>query len=85
MLRYLIIAPHADDELLGVGGTARKYIDAGDEVHIIICGVRKNDDSRQITKATNWFTSVHILPFEDESYNIVKNKLLKNVKIYIII
>lgn len=80
MPKYLIIAPHADDELLGVGGTARKYINAGDEVHVIICGIRKNDDSMQITKATNWFTSVHILPFEDESYNIVKNKLLKNVE-----
>lgn len=76
----LIIAPHADDELLGVGGTAHKYIDAGDEVHVIICGVRKNDDDTQIAKATNWFTSVHILPFEDESYNIVKNKLLKNIE-----
>jgi len=41
----LIIAPHADDELLGVGGTAHKYLNAGDEVHVIICGVRKNDDS----------------------------------------
>tara|TARA_R110002153_G_scaffold13431_2_gene49975 strand:+ start:7415 stop:8035 length:621 start_codon:yes stop_codon:yes gene_type:complete len=76
----LIIAPHADDELLGVGGSAHKYINAGDEVHVIICGVRKNDDDTQIEKATKDFTSVHILPFEDESYNIIKNKLLKNLE-----
>tara|TARA_B100001093_G_C26764709_1_gene987331 strand:+ start:880 stop:1500 length:621 start_codon:yes stop_codon:yes gene_type:complete len=76
----LIIAPHADDELLGVGGTAHKYIEAGNEVHVIICGVRKNDDDNHIAKATNSFTSVHILPFQDESYNIVKNKLLKNIE-----
>ena len=76
----LIIAPHADDELLGVGGTAHKYLNAGDEVHVIICGVRKNDDSIQIEKATKDFTSVHILPFQDESYNIIKNKLLKSVE-----
>jgi len=79
----LIIAPHADDELLGVGGTAHKYINTGNEVHVIICGVRKNDDVIQIEKATKDFTSVHILPFQDESYNIIKNKLLKSVeKIY---
>jgi len=79
----LIIAPHADDELLGVGGTAHKYLNAGDEVHVIVCGVRKNDDNIQIEKATKDFTSVHILPFQDESYNMVKNKLLKSVeKIY---
>tara|TARA_R110000803_G_scaffold157920_1_gene222208 strand:- start:5163 stop:5786 length:624 start_codon:yes stop_codon:yes gene_type:complete len=83
MSKYLIIAPHADDELLGVGGSAHKYINAGDEVHVIICGVRKNDNNIQIEKATKDFTSVHILPFQDESYNIVKNKLLKSVeKIY---
>ena len=83
MLNYLIIAPHADDELLGVGGSAHKYINAGDKVHVIICGVRKNDDNIQIEKATKDFTSVYILPFQDESYNIVKNKLLKSVeKIY---
>ena len=84
MINYLIIAPHADDELLGVGGTAHKYLNAGDEVHVIICGVRKIDDSIQIEKATKDFTSVHILPFEDQSYNIVKNKLLRSVEdIYI--
>jgi len=84
MINYLIIAPHADDELLGVGGTAHKYLNAGDEVHVIICGVRKIDDSIQIEKATKDFTSVHILPFEDQSYNIVKNELLRSVEdIYI--
>jgi len=82
-MKILIIAPHADDELLGVGGTSHKYLNAGDEVHVIICGVRKNDDGIQIEKATKDFTSVHILPFQDESYNMVKNKLLKSVeKIY---
>tara|TARA_R110002153_G_scaffold273339_2_gene444006 strand:+ start:8971 stop:9606 length:636 start_codon:yes stop_codon:yes gene_type:complete len=79
-MSVLIIAPHADDELLGVGGTAYKYLDNGNEVHVIICGVRKNDDSDQIKNATKDFTSIHILPFEDESYNIIKNKLLKNLE-----
>jgi LmbE family N-acetylglucosaminyl deacetylase len=34
--RTLVIAPHGDDELLGVGGTMARRADAGDEVHVLI-------------------------------------------------
>ena len=34
----LIIGAHPDDEILGVGGTARRHVLAGDAVHaLIIC------------------------------------------------
>jgi LmbE family N-acetylglucosaminyl deacetylase len=36
-MKRLIIAPHGDDEVLGVGGTAAKYAAHGDE--IVICNV----------------------------------------------
>ncbi|BAY90313.1 MULTISPECIES: PIG-L deacetylase family protein [unclassified Tolypothrix] len=36
----LVIAPHADDEVLGCGGTIARHVDHGDEVHAVIvtCG-----------------------------------------------
>jgi len=35
-MNILVIAPHADDEILGVGGTIAKYIKQGDSVYICI-------------------------------------------------
>ena len=32
----LVIAPHADDEVLGCGGTIAKHAHFGDSVHILI-------------------------------------------------
>ena len=34
--RILVIAPHPDDETLGVGGTIAKYSSQGDEVFVLI-------------------------------------------------
>jgi LmbE family N-acetylglucosaminyl deacetylase len=35
-MRMLVVAPHADDEVLGVGGTIAKYIDKGYEVYVCV-------------------------------------------------
>ena len=34
--KILVIAAHADDEVLGCGGTIARHSDMGDEVHIVI-------------------------------------------------
>jgi N-acetylglucosamine malate deacetylase 1 len=34
--RTLVIAPHSDDEVLGVGGTMARLAGEGDEVHVVI-------------------------------------------------
>lgn len=34
--RILVIAPHADDEILGCGATIAKYVSSGDEVSVLI-------------------------------------------------
>lgn len=36
MKKILVIAPHADDEILGVGGTMARYISEGNEVYVCI-------------------------------------------------
>ncbi len=41
MMRILVIAPHNDDEILGVGGTIAKYAKQGHEV--IVCEVTAGD------------------------------------------
>jgi len=34
--RVLVVAPHPDDETLGVGGTIAKFSSQGDEVFVLI-------------------------------------------------
>jgi len=36
MKRILFIAPHPDDEILGCGGTIKKYIENGNQVNVLI-------------------------------------------------
>lgn len=36
MMRVLVIAPHPDDEIIGVGGTIAKRSKAGDEVYVCV-------------------------------------------------
>lgn len=44
MTTVLVVAPHPDDEVLGVGGTILRHQSNGDEVHIVIC--TRGDESR---------------------------------------
>jgi len=36
MNKVLVIAPHPDDEVLGVGGTIAKFASMGDEIYVVI-------------------------------------------------
>lgn len=36
MSTVLVVAAHPDDEVLGVGGTVARHVDAGDEVHALV-------------------------------------------------
>ena len=35
-MKVLVLAPHADDETLGVGGTIAKHVSEGDEVSVVV-------------------------------------------------
>jgi len=36
-MNVLIVSPHADDEVLGCGGSIRKHVEASDRVFVLIC------------------------------------------------
>ena len=76
----LVVAPHADDEVLGVGGSVEKHIENGHEVHLLICGKRSNDSQEQIEQATRHYTSAQQMVFQDKSYYTVFNSILDSME-----
>ena len=42
-MNVLVIAPHMDDEVLGVGGTISRHVDAGDSVAVCVVANRAYD------------------------------------------
>jgi LmbE family N-acetylglucosaminyl deacetylase len=69
----LVVAPHADDESLGCGGTLLRHIEQGDEVHwLLVTGMtvesgfseyQINQRAQEITQVTSLygFSTVHEL------------------------
>jgi len=51
--RILAIAPHADDETLGVGGTLARHAAEGDEVHVAVV-TGHGDDPHPLWPRTLW-------------------------------
>lgn len=64
--RILAIAPHHDDEIIGLGGTLLKHIDAGEEVFVCIVSngvpplfsVEDADISREETKVCHKYMGI---------------------------
>ena len=46
MNRIIVIAPHADDEILGCGATIAKYVSHGSEIFVIIATNASKGDAR---------------------------------------
>jgi len=49
-MNVLVIAPHNDDEILGVGGTIAKHISQGDSVYICSVTVGNNKERAEMIK-----------------------------------
>lgn len=50
-MRILVLAPHPDDEVLGVGGTITKYVKDGHEVYVCIVTSVDDSDLRKIIQS----------------------------------
>ncbi len=95
MIKTLIISPHLDDEVLGVGGTIAKLVDEGHEVSVIFTAYRKyknkinkkniEKDQKKAKKAQSilGYKKSFFLDLEDESlhknFNLLLSKLEKQV------
>ena len=67
--KILIVAPHADDEVLGVGGTVSKYKNSH-QIGLLVCGKRVNDIDEDIQQATSHYDYVSVLKHNrDEHYH----------------
>jgi LmbE family N-acetylglucosaminyl deacetylase len=49
-MNVLVIAPHMDDEVLGVGGTIARHMESGDQVTVCVVGNRAYNHTYQLTE-----------------------------------
>ena len=61
MSNVLVIAPHPDDEVLGVGGTILRHLDIRDDVHVVICtrGEESRFGTEQVARVQKEAREVH--------------------------
>ncbi len=76
---YLVVAPHADDETLGVGGTVHKLLELNKCVHLIICSHRSHDCDCDYSPVLDHYKSWYNLGQEDEKIDTVK--LIKQLEV----
>ena len=71
MASVLVIAPHADDEVLGVGGTLHKHVNQHDDVNVVIVSdrtklkIKQRNQSKEV-RDTIKYNKVFHLGLEDE-------------------
>lgn len=89
MNKVLVVAPHPDDEILGCGGTIKKYINDGAEVNIIIVtrgakdmyDAAKVEETRQEARNSHSYLGVkgtYFLEFEAPKLDITPSYLIAN-------
>lgn len=94
-LKVLVLAPHMDDEVVGVGGTIAKHVDAGDEVYVCFVANRvyghkfdekKNQFEKDCTlkaKEILGYKQTKFLNLSDERLDICTQDILIPLEKYI--
>jgi len=82
MSKILVIAPHADDEVLGSGGSIIKHVENGDDVYVVIVADRYTGDwqsqreQSKNVKAILGYTELTHLGMEDEKLHESYHQLI---------
>ena len=74
--RILFIVPHADDEVLGFGGTIAKFVDEGKEVIVTIAQAPNNDRAAQQLQDSK--DAKEVLGYSVQHFLHLSNKTLCN-------
>ena len=83
----LVVAPHPDDETLGVGGTLKKFTSLGCEVKVVIVSGHKpplypkNDYDITLNESKKVFKLLNIKSFEDLDFIATKLNEIPNTEI----
>jgi LmbE family N-acetylglucosaminyl deacetylase len=84
-MKIFIIAPHMDDEVLGVGGTIAKHVDQGDIVKVCVVAYdhkyddKKIEEEKRSTKKAQKFLGYQNLEFLDLPDEQLDNKIIEIV------
>lgn len=83
--KILVIAPHADDEVLGVGGTMQRHVQLGDVVNVVIvCDRETPHDQRILAQHANNIlgaSDIKWLGFKDECVDNMMRDLIKQIEV----
>ncbi|MDD1773334.1 MAG: PIG-L family deacetylase [Methanomassiliicoccales archaeon] len=66
--RFLIVAPHPDDDAIGCGGTILKLVDAGRSVRIVYLSVQSSKDFSRRERLDEIARSLEIMGVKDHSF-----------------
>lgn len=85
MKRVLIIAPHADDEVLGCGGTIVKHVQQGDDVTVVVVSNRDGLETTQQKQAEACknvlgYKKLYFLNFRDECLDMSMREIIKSIE-----
>ena len=91
----LVIAPHMDDEVLGMGGTIARHVEHGDSVHVCFVAHRiyegnfdKTANQREMGHAKEaqkvlGYTDARFLNLNDERLDVAIQDIIKPLESYI--
>lgn len=68
--KILVIAPHPDDEILGCGGTIRKFVEEGNQVYVLVAtrGSAKHFDQSKVENVRKEALDAHAFLGVSQTY-----------------